>query len=258
MARFAKFLAAGLVVVIAGVVWKGNQAYRAAADDFVPRATRFVAPSVVDGHETMTLVTKGGLHIAASFVPPKNEVVVLLGHGSESSRVQLWGDLELLAKAGFGVLVLDWPGNGESEGPIKLGTPEREAFTAAVDFLSARPDVKRIGAYGFSQGGGLLTMFVADEPRVTSLLAVNAWSDKVSQMRYGWKRLGEVQELPVEWATRANVEGGNANALAAAPKLKGKKTLFIASCADEVVPPSNSSELATAAAGDLQTATGAS
>ncbi|MBL8958018.1 MAG: hypothetical protein JNK82_45005, partial [Myxococcaceae bacterium] len=42
------------------------------------------------------------------------------------------------------------------------------------------------------------------------------------------------------------------------PKLKGKQTLFIARCADEVVPPSNSSELAAAAAGDLQTATGAS
>ncbi len=254
----AKLAAAALVLLGAGAGWKGYRAYRGGARDLEPIPTKFAAPFPIDGHQLVTLTTRGGLHIAASFVPPKNGVAVVLGHGAQGSRAQLWGDVQLLANAGYGALALDWPGLGESEGTVTLGRPEREAFTAAVDFLAARDDVKRIGAYGFSQGGGLFTAFVSDEPRVASLLAVNAWTDKVTQLRWAWRKWGPVQQLPVEWAVRARVEGGNMSALEAAPRLQGRKTLFIASSADETVDPSMSKELAAAARGQTRVAEGAS
>ena len=39
-----------------------------------------------------------------------------------------------LARSGLGVLMSDWPGQGESDGLMRMGEPERQAFDAAIDF----------------------------------------------------------------------------------------------------------------------------
>lgn len=153
------------------------QAVRATRDavaDFAPQPVRFVPPSKIAGHETVTLRAAGCEPVAASFVPPLNGTAVIVGHGTPGSRADLWSDVEILARVGFGVLALDWPGHGETGGRMRLGTPERDAFRAAVDFLASRDDVKHIGAYGFSNGGSLVVMGAADDPRVRAVLAVNA------------------------------------------------------------------------------------
>jgi len=246
MRRFVIVLLAAAVALIAV---QATRAYLSGHRDFERVPMKFEAPLPIEGHLTLKLKTKSGLGIAASFVPPKNGVAVIMGHGTDTNRTQLWADAATLTRAGIGIVALDWPGHGESEGEIHLGTAEREAFTACVDFLAGREDVTRIGAYGFSQGGGLLTAFVADEPRVTSLLAVNAWADSIEQQRYEYRRWGPIRQLPALAAIRTHVENGNLRSIEAAPRLKGRKTLFLASAEDEVVPMQMSQELAAAAGG---------
>lgn len=250
-----------VAVAVAGsagiVVYQGYRAWLHAHREFANVPAKFQPPAPIDGHQALRLTTKSGLGIAASFVPPKNGTAVILAHGTDSNRTQLWGDAQVLAGAGFGVLALDWPGHGESEGEIHLGTPEREAFTACVDFLSQRDDVKQLGAYGFSHGGGLLAAFVPDEPRVTLLLTVNGWTDALEQMRYEYRRWGPIRQLPAMRASAQHIEHGNLRGIDVAAKLRGRKTLFIASANDEVVPPAMSAELASAAGSEARFVEGA-
>ena len=258
MNRLLRFTAAFAIAGPVGIA--GLQAFRAWRNvhyDFRRLPRRFEAPSPIEGVEPLILRSAKGHEIGASFVPPKNGVAVVLAHGTGTNRVQLWADAQELAGAGFGVLLFDWPGHGESTGEMTLGSTEREAFTATVDFLAARADVKRIGAYGFSNGAGLLSAFVPYEPRVTSLLAVNAWSDALEQTRYEYRGWGPIRQLPAVAAARSRIEGGNVVTRDAAALLKGRKTLFIASLEDELVPPIMSAELAGAAGSEVRYVEGA-
>ena len=68
-----------------------------------------------------------------------------------------------LARRGVGVLMIDWPGQGESDGMMRMGEPERQALHAAIDFMSEREDVEqgRIGALGFSLGSYIVAQVSA-------------------------------------------------------------------------------------------------
>lgn len=249
------------VVIVAAVLVPGVQAMRAwqsTMGSFRPQGMKFTAPSPLQGVESLTLKSSLGFKVATSWVPPRNGVAIVVAHGMSSNRAQLWEDARALTAAGFGVLLFDWPAMGESEGRMMLGSHERAAFTACVDFLASRPDVQRIGAYGFSYGASLLAAFVPDEPRVSALLAVNPWSDALEHQKFEYRDWGLIRQWPATAAAQRMIEHGNLVPLAAAPRLKNRKSLFIASAEDEVVPPQMSKDLAAAAGGELHVVPGAS
>ena len=79
--------------------------------------------------------------------------------------------IELLRPPGFGVLILDIRGYGESE-----GEPSEEGFYADADaawaFLSNRPEIDstRIAVYGRSLGTALATYLASTKPVATVIL----------------------------------------------------------------------------------------
>ena len=57
---------------------------------------------------------------------------MLVDHGSGGSRERVVGHIRMLARHGYGVLALDLPGNGESEGHSNgLGDNAQPAVDAA-------------------------------------------------------------------------------------------------------------------------------
>jgi pimeloyl-ACP methyl ester carboxylesterase len=196
------------------------------------------------------LETASGARIGAFWVPPKSGAVVLLLHGTEANRLQLWSELQLLAQNGYGVLAIDWPGMGESDGTMVVGKPEREAFDAAIELISRVPEVN-IGVLGFSQGAALAVQYAAEEPRVKSVLAVGAFTDALEQTGYEFRHGGVFTKWPAVFFTSRYMETGNIRPIDVAAKLKGRASLFVCGTKDDMVPPQMAEDLARATGGEL-------
>ncbi|MGI8606097.1 MAG: alpha/beta hydrolase [Gaiellaceae bacterium] len=105
-----------------------------------------------------------------------------------------------LVPAGYVCLGFDYRGFGRSDGPPGRLHPEEqvEDVRAAIDFLEtvAEVDPARIALLGWALGGGIVIAAAADDPRVRSVVAVNAIGDGERSTRsmhdeQSWDRLGE-------------------------------------------------------------------
>jgi pimeloyl-ACP methyl ester carboxylesterase len=135
-------------------------------------------PSDVGLHATtVTIASADGTRLAAWYVPSRSGAAVLLLPGSGSTRDDVLPHAAMLARHGFGVLMLDPRGHGGSEGePMEFGWGANADLSAAVDFLTDRPDVdaSRIGALGLSMGGEQAVTAAASDARIRAVVADGA------------------------------------------------------------------------------------
>jgi pimeloyl-ACP methyl ester carboxylesterase len=128
-------------------------------------------------HLEVGVPTADGRELSAWYVPSTNRTAVLLMHGSGGSRERVAAHVRMLARHGYGVLALDNPGNGESDGHSNgLGYNAQPAVDAAVAWLARRHDVdpERIAAFGTSLGAEILLEGAAREPRLRAVVADGA------------------------------------------------------------------------------------
>jgi len=110
---------------------------------------------------------------------------VIFAHGNAELIDFTPVELEPFTKLGIGVLLVEYPGYGRSE-----GRPSQEsitaAFTAAYDMLVARKDVdpNKIILYGRSLGGGAACALAAARPAAAIILASSFTSIKSMAARY--------------------------------------------------------------------------
>lgn len=128
-------------------------------------------------HEEVVVETADGRDLSAWWVPSRNGAAVLVDHGSGGSRERVVRHVEMLARHGYGVLALDLPGNGESEGHSNgLGDNAQPAVTAALDWLEHRDGAEpgRIAGYGLSLGAEVLIEAAAHDERLRAVVADGA------------------------------------------------------------------------------------
>jgi hypothetical protein len=125
-------------------------------------------------HEEVAIETADGRELAAWWVPSRNRAAVLVSHGSGGSRERVAAHVRMLARHGYGVLAVDNPGNGESEGRSNgLGYNAQPAVDAAIHWLTRRPDVdpRRVAGFGTSLGAEVLLEAAAREPLLRAVVA---------------------------------------------------------------------------------------
>jgi uncharacterized protein len=124
-------------------------------------------------YERVTLTTYDGLKLAAWYVPSRNGAAVIAFPG----RSQPVPHARMLVRHGYGVLLLDRRGEGESEGDYNgFGWGAEADVAAAVGFLRGRPDVDadRIGGLGLSVGGELLLQAAAHTRALRAVVSEGA------------------------------------------------------------------------------------
>lgn len=137
------------------------------------------APSSVaddfPGLERIWLNTSCG-RVEAWFLPPLSQEAgpapaVIFAHGN-AELIDFWPEqMEGLRRPGVGVLLVEYPGYGRSEGMPSQQTVT-EAFVAAYDTLAARKDVdaSRIVLFGRSLGGGAVCALAGKRPAAALIL----------------------------------------------------------------------------------------
>jgi fermentation-respiration switch protein FrsA (DUF1100 family) len=163
-------------------------------------------------YEEVTLRTSDGLDLTGWYVPSQNGAAVIAFPGREGPVPHA----RMLARNGYGVLLLDMRGQGESEGdPNGYGWGSSKDVDAAIAFLTARPDVSggRIGGLGLSVGGEVLVEAAAGNPGLRAVVSEGAgWrSVRESFARTGVPALQTWLQLPndaVQTAAVALLGGG--------------------------------------------------
>jgi alpha/beta superfamily hydrolase len=133
-------------------------------------------------YERVTFNTSDGLELSGWYIPSRNRAAVIAFPGRSGPQAHA----RMLARNGYGVLLFDRRGQGESEGdPHAFGWEGEKDVKAAIAFLQRRPDVDpdRIGGLGLSVGGELMLQTAAETEALKAVVAEGAGSRSVGEFR---------------------------------------------------------------------------
>jgi fermentation-respiration switch protein FrsA (DUF1100 family) len=128
-------------------------------------------------YEDVTFENDEGETLSAWYVPSENGAAVILVHGSGKNRTKTLDHAAMLAKNGYGALMVDLQGYGESEGsPVAWGWTGAVDIAGAVRYLESREDVApgRIGALGLSMGGEVVMHAAGENEGIAALVSEGA------------------------------------------------------------------------------------
>lgn len=124
-----------------------------------------------------SFTTRDGITLSGWYLPSANRAAVVLLHGSGSTRSAVLDHAAVLARGGYGVLLFDSRGHGESGGrAMDFGWFGDLDIAAALDYLERQADVDpgRLGAVGLSMGGEQAIGAAAGDPRLRAVVAEGA------------------------------------------------------------------------------------
>ena len=230
--------------------------------------------ALADVLSTPLMLDNGEYEIPAIMTSPEGKAVVpgvILLHGSASHKNEV-GDLylrlaEQLANNGIASIRIDFAGTGDS--PVDythytLKTAVRDA-EVALAFLRSQPrvDDHRIGVVGFSQGGLIAQLLVAQQPGIKSFVAwssvasdgIGPFADMFETLYMKAKREGQVEQQ-FAWRPPLTVSYEWFEQVMANQSLSGMaeytgSVLAIAGSNDTVGPPTAATRLIVASGSDV-------
>lgn len=136
----------------------------------------------------VSLTARDGVRLAAWWAPGTNQAAVVLLHGSGSNRTGTVDQAAVLARHGYGVLLLDARGHGGSDGRgMDFGWYGDQDVQAALDHLASRPgvDPARLAVLGLSMGGEEAVGAAAADPRIRAVVAEGVTS-RTAEDKAAW------------------------------------------------------------------------
>ncbi len=180
-------LVAGVFLLLSAALLPFSIAY------IVTHAARATVPTAELGapYEDVEFRTADGLLLKGWYIRSRNGAAVISFPGRASSQKRA----RLLARHGYGVLLFDRRGEGESEGdPNTFGWQGERDIHGAVAFLQRQKDVdpRRIGGIGLSVGGEMMIEAAAESDELRAVVSEGASSRSVRDEfanGSGWQEL---------------------------------------------------------------------
>lgn len=161
-----------------------------------------------EGFDEVTFTASDGLRLSGWYTPSRNGAAVVIVNSARGDRLKSVDHAEMLAGHGFGVLLYDARGTGESEGsPNGYGWEWPRDVDGALDFLEQRPDVDpgRIGGLGISTGADVLIEVAAGDRRLAAVVGDGATGRSLADIPPG--DLGPVLQIAPVFATVGLLSG---------------------------------------------------
>jgi fermentation-respiration switch protein FrsA (DUF1100 family) len=128
------------------------------------------------GFQSQGVACEADLYLPEDFDPNRAYPALVIGHGFATDRTNLAEEGRLFVEAGFIALAIDYRHFGGSGGEPRgrvWPMQEVEDFRSAIDWLETQPgvDADRIGIWGTSFAGGVVTHVAAHDLRVRACVA---------------------------------------------------------------------------------------
>lgn len=218
--------------------------------DFRPAREKPVAPARpgAPSLQEIAFLAAPGLEIKGWSIPSTNGVVVVYVHGSPGDRRSLLPLADTLHRAGYGAVLLDLPGHGESGG---LATWDENALNAVREGIRAalrQGAVRAVAVVGYSMGSILAVRVAVQEPDVRAVVLLSPFTSLADQLRYQFRhRVPVMGEFAVLAARVAGVPVEQMRSIDAIRRLNGRAVMIVAGDADGAIHISMPRELYSAA-----------
>ena len=132
--------------------------------------------------------TADGIRLSAWYIPARTDAAVVLLPGAGETRTAVLGQAAVLARHGYGALLVDTRGHGRSAGhAMDFGWWGGRDLAAAVSFLVRQPGIQagKIAVLGESMGGEQALAAAGSDPRVRAVVAEGAEGQQYAD--HGWR-----------------------------------------------------------------------
>ena len=236
------WLLVSLVVLVALALWvrRALVVHRIERDEMTwhsPVESLPAGRDGIDGLREEQWVLSDGSRQRAFYATGTNGTVVVIAHGSPGTALGMLPEARGLARRGYGVLLLNLPSYGGSEGPRTWGANFREAVRAAVDFAAAQPGVRSIAGYGYSMSTCVMLQVAAADPRIGALVLLAPFTDIAAQRAHQHRsRLPGVASVAIPTARHFGLATDELDATEAVRRLGGRPLLLIVGDQDPAIP----------------------
>jgi uncharacterized protein len=152
-------------------------------------------------YRQVSFASSDGLKLAGWYVSSHNGAAVIVSPG-RSPAVQ--AHARMLIRHGYGVLVFDRRGEGQSQGDRNMyGWNGNKDLLGAAAFLQRQPDVRQgmIGGLGLSVGGEMLLQTAAEAPALKAVVSEGAGTRSLREHLH-IPGLGTVQKWITPWVAQ--------------------------------------------------------
>jgi uncharacterized protein len=146
--------------------------------------------------------TADGIRLSAWYIPARNGAAVVLLPGAGSTRTAVLPQAAVLARHGYGALLVDGRGHGLSGGhAMDFGWWGDRDTAAAVSFLARQPGVRpgKIAALGESMGGEQSLAAMGADPRIHAVVAEGVTGQQLADKGWLPQGIDGVLQRGMEW-----------------------------------------------------------
>lgn len=198
--------------------------------------------------------------LAAWFLPARNGCTLIFCHGINDNRGQWLSQVaDLHRRSGYGAVLFDFAGHGDSDGNmVTYGAREALDVAAVLDYLRRREDVdtSRVGILGYSLGAITATLAAATLSDLRCLVIESGFADLQRDIGMLFRRYTGLPAFPfanliVFWGQiLANVCLSEIRPARVIGQLSPRPCFIISDLADEIANEPYDGEHLYAAAGE--------